>query len=405
MKWSADKSNVVNFTKAKRLKAQVPIFHLGSIELKPARQYTYLGLTLQANGKWDQHFNSIKKKAAYSSYLIQRVIQRHGPPTPATIRQFTIAIPRARLIWALPFWQPNKSQYTAMDRILTQPLRSALHLPRCTSRAALFSEYGLANLQLTREYQQLAYASRLLGGTLPAGSFPFSPSLSSASDPSSPSSPPQHPARTLLQTNLTRPDTDGSNQLYSKPYWQQLLQLQSQWDVDLSTTTGLALKQQMLQRQLELYQHTPPSTSSPGLRPFKQSPGASLYLYLDPKPVAAMRAKLRFDLASLAGSVMGHRMDTASQACILCDEPAADTRHHLLLHCPVLYCKRRKLCLDLMSDGDDHLMDSDTALLSFLLGNLPSTNRLSQQLRSALKQSGQFIQLIFALRFHHPHTI
>ena len=36
-----------------------------------------------------------------------------------------------------------------------------------------------------------------------------------------------------------------------------------------------------------------------------------------------MRAKLRFDLASLAGSVMGHRMDTASQACILCDEPAS----------------------------------------------------------------------------------
>ena len=49
-----------------------------------------------------------------------------------------------------------------MDRILTLPLRSALHLPRCTSRSALFAEYGLANMQLTREYQQLAYANRLL---------------------------------------------------------------------------------------------------------------------------------------------------------------------------------------------------------------------------------------------------
>src|SRR4029077_11266190 len=109
MKWSADKSNTVCFTKARKRKVPIPTFHLGPFELTQARQYTYLGLTLQSNGKWDQHLNSIKKKAAYSSYLITRVLQKHGPPTPATIRQLTIAIPRARLIWALPFWQPRKT--------------------------------------------------------------------------------------------------------------------------------------------------------------------------------------------------------------------------------------------------------------------------------------------------------
>jgi hypothetical protein len=174
--------------------------------------------------------------------------------------------------------------------------------------------------------------------------------------------------------------------------------------VDLRATNGLELKQQMLQRQLQLYQQTPPSTSSPGLRPFKQAPGVSLYLYLDPKPIAAMRAKLRFDLASLAGSVMGHRMDTASQACVLCDEPAADTRHHLLLHCPALHRKRRELFLSLISDGEDHLVDSDTACLSFLLGNLSSPNRRSEHARYALQQSGQFIQLVFATRFRSPRA-
>jgi hypothetical protein len=150
-------------------------------------------------------------------YLISRVIQRHGPPTPATIRQLTIAIPRARMIWALPFWQPNKSQYAAMDRILTLPLRSALHLPRSTSRAALFSEYGLANLQLTREYQQLAYANRLLGRRS------SSSSLASSSSASSPSLPLRiqlnhywKPA-TLVPAHLisSTPNHSGSNSLIS----------------------------------------------------------------------------------------------------------------------------------------------------------------------------------------------
>jgi hypothetical protein len=231
-------------------------------------------------------------------------------------------------------------------------------------------------MQLTREYQQLAYANRLLNRD---------------------SSQPSNPAHSLLIAGSSQ--TGTSDQLLSKPFWQQLSQLQSDWNVDPHTTNGLELKRQMIQRQLQLYQQTPPSTSSPGLRPYKTTPGTSLYLYLDPKPIAAMRAKFRFDLASLRGSVMGHRMDTASEACVLCDEPTADTRHHLLLHCPIFYRKRRGLVLNLMSDGDDHLVNSDSALISFLLGNLPSSNRHSDQNRYLLKQTGQFIQLVFAHRF------
>jgi hypothetical protein len=377
MKWSSDKSNIVCFCKAKKHPTVIPTFHLGSIELKQVEHYTYLGLILQSNGKWNLHFNSIKQKAAYSSYLITRVIQRHGPPTPATIRQLTIAIPRARLIWALPFWQPNKSQYEAMDRILTLPLRSVLHLPRCTSRSALFVEYGLANMQLTREYQLLSYATRLLSYNTNSDIF--------------------NPAHSLLEASYSR--TGRSKQLHSIPFWQQLTQLQSNWHVDLRTTNGLQLKQQMIQRQLQLYQQTTPSTSSPGLRPYKCERGVSLYLYLDPKPVAAMRAKLRFDLASLAGSVIGHRMNTASQACILCDDPASDHREHLLLYCPAFDSKRTELILNLMSDGEDHYINSDSALLQFLLGNIQSNNRQSQQSRHTLQQSARFIQSVYTSRF------
>ena len=225
-------------------------------------------------------------------------------------------------------------------------------------------------MQLTREYQRLAYALNR------------------------DSSQPSNPAQSLLAAG---PDQTGSsNQLLSKPFWQQLSQLQSDWNVDPHTTSGVELKRQMIQRQLQLYRQTSPSTFSLGLRPYKTEPGPSLYLYLDPKPIATMRAKFRFDLASLKGSVMGHRMDTASEACTLCDEPTADTHQHLLLHCPVFYHKRRELVLNFTSDGEEHLVNSDSALICFLLGNLPSTNRRSDQNRHNLKQSGQFIKLAFA---------
>jgi hypothetical protein len=266
-----------------------------------------------------------------------------------------------------------------MDRILTLPLRTAPHLPRCTSRSALFSEYGLGNMQLTREYQQLAYANRILT------------SDSSLADY-------YNPAQELLKAGSTR--INESNQIYSKPFWQQIRQLQTQWEVtDLCDTNGFELKQQMIKRQLQLYQQTKPSTSSPGLRSYKQEPGVSLYLYLDPKPVAVMRAKLRFDLASLSGSVIGHRKDTTSQACILCDESAADTRNHLLLYCPALDRRRCELILNLISDGENHLINSDSALIQFLLGNISSHNRKSENNRYALKQSAKFIQLLFTTRF------
>ena len=375
MKWSSDKSNIVCFTKKKQLREPIPTFRLGSIALSEVKQYTYLGLTLQSDGKWDQQFNRITKKASYSSYLISRVIQKYGPPTPATIRQLTIAIPRARLLWALPFWLPNKTQFTAMDRILTLPLRSALRLPRCTSRAALFAEYGLANMELTREYQQLAYANRIL-------------TQDQLQTP--------NPAYSLLMASSVSLPT---GQVHSKTFWEQLYYLQTGWNVNLHTTCGSELKQQMIQKQLQFYRLTPPSTSSLGLRPYKSEPGASLYLYLDPKPVAVMRARLRFDLASFCGSVMGLRMGIAAEPCKLCGMTGFDTRDHLLLHCPSLLHERDKLILDMVSERRGHLVNTDSALIQFLLGNLSSADRGSDQNRDDLKRSGQFIKVVFGSRY------
>jgi hypothetical protein len=92
-------------------------------------------------------------------------------------------------------------------------------------------------------------------------------------------------------------------------------------------------------------------------------------------------------------------MDTASQACILCDDSASDHREHLLLYCPALDRKRTELILNLMSDGEDHYINSDSALLQFLLGNIQSNNRKSQQNRYILQQSARFIQSVYTSRF------
>ena len=112
-----------------------------------------------------------------------------------------------------------------------------------------------------------------------------------------------------------------------------------------------------------------------------------------------MRAKLRFDLAALQGSVFGLRMGTASESCVLCGEQAADTRQHLLLHCPALDVKRSNLLLDLESEGAGHHALSDTNLLQFLLGNIQSNNRQSRYSKLALRRSASIIRSVFALRF------
>jgi hypothetical protein len=372
MQWSTNKSNVVFFARSgSRVTpySQLQTLLLSGSALQPAQSYTYLGLVLHQRGSWKQHFDRVHHRALTSSYLITRVNQRHAPPSPSVIRQLVMSMPRATILWALPFWRPTQAQYASLDCCLVTPLRTALALPPFTSRAALLTEFGLADWETTRQQQLLAYASRLAHSTVE-----------------------DHPARQLYRRQLyTSPDIARSHAPDS--FWGELRALQRGWQCRVSKLDTQELKQLMIRRYFDQYQQSMPSTvpPRPGLRAIKLQPGVSRYLYHDSKSMAVLRAKLRFDIHGLQMGVVGTRVAAASASpaaaaqdtrCQLCAASSSDSRVHLVTRCPLLEPVRSDMNFLLQEDWSNRTANSsrlrvasyrcnhNESLLRFVLGEL-----------------------------------
>jgi hypothetical protein len=322
-----------------------PLFLAGSL-LVPAKSYTYLGLVMQQSGRWTEHYERIRSKAAKLSQLINRVNQRYSNPSPTIIRQLVMAMPRAAVMWALPFWQPTESQYHQLDSILVKPLRCALCLPSCTSIAAVLCEYGMADIRDTRERQILEYISRLHRSEVV-----------------------NHPARDLIATTqLLQSSSSVVIGIQDLQFWKELRAIESRWQVSVSDPgDAQVFKRLMVSRYLQRYQESKPSTfpPRPGLRSVKLRPGVSHYLYHDTKSAAVLRARLRFDLNGLQMGVVATRVATQKdrsdpvvqaelhnqRRCQLCGCDDADSRRHLLANCPALDAARDRLEFALQAEA------------------------------------------------------
>ena len=370
MKWSMSKSNVVFFSRQRsRVKPYAPTLLLDGSVLAAANSYTYLGLVLQQNLRWHQHFDRIYSKAKISSYLISRVCHGHGPPTPAVIRQLVMSIPRAAILWALPFWTPSQAQYDALTRCIVTPLRFALALPQCTSHAAILAEYGTATVQDAREQQFLAYASRLARCTRP-----------------------DHLARHLYV--LRQKPVHGRQ--FSNSFWAELISIRKKWNNPHPEMVEQDLRKLMVQRHFQQDQESLPSTvpPRPGLRAIKLQPGVSNYLYHDSKHTAVLRAKLRLDINGLQMAVVATRVsaqlnrripppDPPDTRCQVCGVANADNRKHLLVSCRSMEPERSDMEFDLAVQAHDFSLGLPSALrgpsyrcnpqdssLRFILGEL-----------------------------------
>lgn len=349
MRWSTTKSNVVSFgRKLKGVKLYQHSLKLSGSTLQPADSYTYLGLTLHKTGSWSSHFDKLRQRITTTSNQITRVNQRHGNPNPIVIRQLVMAIPRATILWALPFWKPTESQFNRLNSILVKPLRSSLCLPTCTSRAAVLAEFGTADVQATRQQQILQYVARLRQSTIN-----------------------DSPAHDLIAKHEFDPNEPDRPLL---PFWHELHELEQSWNVSTrNTTQSMHFKRLMVARHFHQYCVSPPSSNPPrpGLRTVKLQPGVSRYLYHDTKNSAVLRARLRFDLNGLQCGVVATRVVTSKRAeldrrgadeieisdhnaevilqsqCKLCGEGRSDSRRHLLTQCLALDSQRCDCQFDL----------------------------------------------------------
>ena len=381
MVFSEEKTNVVCFRRGIRSPLTCALTMGDLFAIKEVSHYTFLGLTLQHNLRWNIHFSNTIKKIRKSSYMISRIIRPTGPPSPRTIRLFVQAIIIAQYSYALMFWRPTLAQLTAIQRAVIGPLRKVLQLPRCTSHQAIFADFGILPPTHQRQAQLLAYYRR---AHQMEQFYPENPVYASIRSNSAPK-----PA----SASINQRDFSPAAELHT---------LQELFDYDLRTATQ-APKLILLQSQLAAYKASSPSTSSTGLRTIKSDPGCSLYIKHSTKQQACLFARYRHDFARFAQSTMMYRITANNPVpqdilCPSCNAPA-DDRDHALTACSSYSAARctanAALSQQLIPTANlrNYLADFTTADISATALRTPAT------IRFVLSIIYTFIKHIQTIRF------
>lgn len=311
--FSSDKSQIVCFNN-KQYHTVLPSFSLGSVNLQRVEEYKYLGLILQANGKWDKQFSSLCLRLHRSIFAIQRLIATHSAPSPPVLLQL-MAAPMAQLEYGLALWRPNQTQFDRLLSIIVKPFRRYLSLPACAHRDSVFAEFGLLSIANLRRKCILQLASRIL--RLPS----------------------HHPSQ---QAWLLDSVPSGSvSQIYCRPFAQEVSEVARLVGLVLPTTNPI------IADAVSIYNTKTYLRSSHG-RALKQIRS----LYGDTPPYfntsifpLRLRARLRFDLAPLNYSL--HKRNLAPSALCACGT-SDETRDHVLLECPAYDSPRRVLFSSLL---------------------------------------------------------
>ena len=77
-----NKTKIVIFQKKARSQSKKYQFTLGGTTLSHTMEYTYLGLTITAAGRFVKAVSSLADKACRAYYSIQKVIFKLAPPPP-----------------------------------------------------------------------------------------------------------------------------------------------------------------------------------------------------------------------------------------------------------------------------------------------------------------------------------
>jgi hypothetical protein len=259
--------------------------------------------------------------------------------------------------YALPFWNPSKYHLASLQTIILKPLRQVMLLPASTSVATLCAELCLPTLANLREYLLLKHARALH----------------------------LRPA-TNRTANIFRADynTPAATKWkdFAVPFFQELKWVEKRWGLMHNNPQDTA-NATCMQRTFQLFisSNTKPDAALRALR--KSSTTLPNYLLLEPRHIAAPRARLRFGVASV--NTILHRNNSTlhpSPNCTHCG--ALDTIEHMLLHCP-LYTTARQCCA------------SDLAAIGAAC-DLPTLLSHDDEPADSLRVSGAFILYIHSLR-------
>lgn len=390
-----DKSCYIVFSYRRYL----PSFEIGGEPLKAVRHARYLGVWFSADLSWAYHAQRVLTKARASSNLICRVAS--DVRSARVTRVLTLAIVRAQISYAFPFWQPAISDMERLQRCILRPLKRCLGLPDSAHSESVLVELGICSLRRYWQQKLMAWAARCtaLIQRCKQPEFPVAAAYERLA---------RH-RHQIIKMRQADPSCSLPAEAFSLPMvalsiyfeeWRPLRRshkdkcrnaLGPAADVDgklpLSISSFTAKELKRIALLLSYRDWRSSGEGSLQRYRFDDRPGLAPYLVSDDRQTFCLRARLRFARSYLRAHQ--HRLGLADSAvCEQCDLGRDETAEHVVLECPKYNAARRELQATLLQ----HQLALSPAVV---LAALWKKNKLTP---AVLEATGKFLRTISDLR-------
>jgi len=234
-------------------------------------------------------------RARSDAYLICRLIQSDNlPPYFPAIHALCTSYMRSRCTYAMPLWCPTDHQLRQLQLHFLRPIRRLLHLPRSTNRHGVLAEINCPSFKRYRQYLLLRYTHRLM---FPAAALDqLNPSLTAWT-------------RDIKQYHQYLTHNNALPVDKRKPFCPRALHPAAAESIDTANEWNIThllydnidfiktVKQRVMEmtyKDFPLVPHRNSGDPTP-MRIIKPQPSKSMYLYIEPNPIAYTRARLRMN--------------------------------------------------------------------------------------------------------------
>jgi hypothetical protein len=322
--FSVEKSPILLFSnKLSSPPLSSPPLTLDTRRIEFVSHFKYLGLTFQSNGRWNKQFDAVAAKCKLTANLIARINSRNHPPSPAITASLVKCVLIPQMSYAFAFWRPNKSQFRILNQIIATPLRRALGLHRSSSAVRVMWEFGIPSAAVIRLRCILQTVSRAYRA---ARSGSFLPSL--------------------LVEDFRSEEKGEEKPVFCRSLrcevreFSPLLPVNFRFPLDKKVVKTVTSNAMMREWSL---------VSSAKARAIKPLSDCPRYIFVDPKPIVCIRARLRLSVAltpqrrfvygvsSSARCECGWLVGDTNHVVMICSKFALDRSvcSNLLLSCSV----------------------------------------------------------------------
>ena len=138
---------------------------LSNFDIIHSVTYSYLGLLLHQQLKWDAHITDIIRRATPTSNLISRLISCSSRPSLPVVRRLVVSVLIPKITYALPFITLPHDRHnlsTALKSLTITPLRHALGLPHTAHHDSIFVDVRVMPLREFQQYLSVIFARRFV---------------------------------------------------------------------------------------------------------------------------------------------------------------------------------------------------------------------------------------------------